>query len=280
MKHMYLALFFISFCLTVFGLIVTSDSFAKIDPQTAIGMWFFDEGSGKEAKDSSGKGNHGKILGAKYVDGQFEKALYFDGNNNCVEVLNSDSLNPTEKISIVMWVKPDPGLNCDGSNNWRYLISKGDWGSYHLIWESDWGLNEIGWTLKIGGADKRLWTTTGAPPEKWTHLGFTYDSGEGSKVYVNGNEEPGKSAQGPDKGSITINTSILRIGGGNNPGCPNGSGYFGGIIDDVGMFNEALSQKDINDIMNYGLKKAVGALFAVQYGGKLAATWANIKLDR
>ena len=64
-------------------------------------------------------------------DGKFGKALYFDGNDNCVEVEDSDSLNPEEQISIVMWVYPDDGQNCDGGNNWRFLVSKGGWGSYH-----------------------------------------------------------------------------------------------------------------------------------------------------
>lgn len=279
MKSIYLGLLLVCISL-IFGLMVVDIGIAKIDPETAIGMWFFDEGSGKTANDSSGKGNDGKIIGAKFVDGRFGKALYFDGNDNYVEVQNSDSLNPTEKISIVMWVKPDQGLNCDGNNNWRYLISKGGWGSYHLIWESDWGLNEVGWTLNIGGTDKRLWTSTGAPPEKWTHLGFTYDSEDGSKVYVNGKEELGKSAQGPANGSITVNTGLLKIGGGSSAGCPNGNGFFGGIIDDVGMFNEVLSEADIGAIMDAGLEKAVGGKFAVHRAGKLVTSWANIKALR
>ena len=182
-------------------------------------------------------------------DGKFGKAFSFDGKDNCVEVQNADSLNPTEEISIVMWVNPDAGLNCDGNNNWRFLISKGGWGSYHLIWESDWGGNEIGWTLKIGGSDKRLWTNTGAPPEQWTHLGFTYHFKDGSKVYVNGQQQAGKSAAGPVNGPITVNSGVLKIGGGSNKGCPNGSGFFGGMIDDVAIFNESLLQVDIEAIM-------------------------------
>jgi len=259
------------------GLLSTAQVFAKIDPETAIGMWLFEEDTGKIAADSSGKGNKGKIVGAKLVDdGQFGKALYFDGNDNCVDVENSDSLNPAEEISIVMWVKADAGQNCDGNNNWRFLISKGGWGSYHLIWESDWGNNEIGWTLKIGGTDKRLWTNAGAPADKWTHLGFTYHFKDGSKVYVNGEPQAGQSASGPVNGPITINPGVLKIGGGSNKGCPNGSGFFGGIIDDVGMFNVALEPADIKFIMDRGLEKGVGAT-AVHHKGKLTQTWGQIK---
>jgi hypothetical protein len=37
-------------------------SSAKIDLETCVGMWLFDEGSGDVAKDSSGKGNDGDIV--------------------------------------------------------------------------------------------------------------------------------------------------------------------------------------------------------------------------
>jgi hypothetical protein len=38
------------------GLLSTVQVFAKIDPETAIGMWLFEEDTGKIAADSSGKG--------------------------------------------------------------------------------------------------------------------------------------------------------------------------------------------------------------------------------
>lgn len=53
--------------------------FAKIDPETAVGVWLLDEGAGKTTKDSSGKEHEGTINGAKWKDGKFGKALEFDG---------------------------------------------------------------------------------------------------------------------------------------------------------------------------------------------------------
>jgi len=266
----------LTICIITTSLILAGISYAKIDPESAVGMWLFNEDTGKVAVDSSGNGNKGKISGAELVDGKFGKALKFDGNDNCVEVKDADSLNPEEHISIVMWVYPDDGQNCDGGNNWRFLISKGGWGSYHLIWESDWGGNEIGWTLKIGGADKRLWTNTGAPPEQWTHLGFTYHFKDGSTVHVNGEHQAGKSGAGPVNGPITENSGVLKIAGGTNKGCPAGSGYFGGIVDEVAIFNVTLTPEDIEDIMNKGLEKAVGAT-DVQNAGKLTTTWGRLR---
>ena len=53
---------------------VVSLSEAKIDPETAVGVWLFDEGTGNDTKDSSGKGHHGQINGAKWKNGNLAKA--------------------------------------------------------------------------------------------------------------------------------------------------------------------------------------------------------------
>ena len=47
---------------------------AKIDPETAVGVWLFDEGAGKTTKDASGKNHDGTINGAKWKDGKIGKA--------------------------------------------------------------------------------------------------------------------------------------------------------------------------------------------------------------
>ncbi len=49
--------------------------------------------------------------------------------------------------------------------------------------------------------------------------------------------------------------------------------YTKGIIDDVGLFNVALSEGDMDTIMNNGLEEAA----AVDAIGKLTTTWSNIK---
>ena len=49
--------------------------------------------------------------------------------------------------------------------------------------------------------------------------------------------------------------------------------YTNGIIDDVGIFNVALSENDMDLIMNVGLEEAA----AVDAVGKLTTTWGNIK---
>ena len=52
----YVGLIVLGFCLSKFG-------HARIDPEDVIGLWLFDEQSGKTIKDSSGNGNDGEALG-------------------------------------------------------------------------------------------------------------------------------------------------------------------------------------------------------------------------
>ena len=44
---------------------------AAVDPETAVGVWAFNEGAGKEAKDISGLNHHGQLNGTKWKNGKF-----------------------------------------------------------------------------------------------------------------------------------------------------------------------------------------------------------------
>ena len=69
--------------LTAFGLMFTGQSDAKVDLESAVGIWLFDDGGGNVAKDSSGNGYDGKLMnGPKWVKGKFGMALEFDGKDD------------------------------------------------------------------------------------------------------------------------------------------------------------------------------------------------------
>jgi len=78
----------------VLCLILTGQTFAEVKMEDLAGLWLFDEGSRKVAKDSSDNGNDAEIPdGPKWVDGQFGKALEFDGSANFVTVPHNDVFN-------------------------------------------------------------------------------------------------------------------------------------------------------------------------------------------
>lgn len=77
--------------LTGIVLLFVEPSDAKIDPNTAAGIWTFDGG---DAKDSSKKGLNGNIAGgAKAAQGIVGKALRFDGKNGAVKIPDSADIN-------------------------------------------------------------------------------------------------------------------------------------------------------------------------------------------
>ena len=61
---------------------VLNMAYAEINPESIVGIWLLDEGQGKSIKDSSGNGNDGKIIGAKWTNGKLGKGLSFDGKSH------------------------------------------------------------------------------------------------------------------------------------------------------------------------------------------------------
>ena len=76
-------------------------SSAKLDPETLSGIWFFDEGKGGVANDSSENGNDGEIVDAQWVDGKFGKALKFEGG---AHVAVGDFADYKDEVSIVAFI--------------------------------------------------------------------------------------------------------------------------------------------------------------------------------
>ena len=100
---------------------------------------------------------------------------------------------------------------------------------------------------------------------QWHHLAMSYDM-ESLKIYVDGILEGEKATEvEPNKIQVLVTIGSL----------PDRN-FTKGIIDEAAIFNVALDEEDISNIMNDGLKKTLG-LAAVSPAGKLITTWASIK---
>src|SRR3989338_5285311 len=82
------------------------------DP-SLVGHWTFDNISGSSVKDETSNHNDGTIKDGgtpatgTIVAGKVGKAIYFDGNNDYVEVPDSNSLDVTDNFTIAFWIKPE-----------------------------------------------------------------------------------------------------------------------------------------------------------------------------
>jgi hypothetical protein len=241
--------------------VLTASSDAKIDPETITGMWLFDEGDGDIAEDLSGNGNDGTLEGATWVDGKFGKAIEFNGVSDYVDTGNdpiTDTVGTTI-LSISAWVKR-------ATDTSRVLVAiRRSPGGYVLgVGILGAAANQIKMT-KYAVVDIYL----GDFPQDtdWHHLVGVWDE-QGQTAYIDGviNGESGNTAN-----FSSASAGNLLIGGDTGD-----QGFTDGAIDDVAIFNVALTEDDVNDIMNQGLGRATGATL-VSPEGRLATVWGEIK---
>jgi len=216
--------------------------------ETAQGMiayWKFDESSGIEVLDAIGS-NHGEIKnGANRVVGKVDGALEFDGINDYIEVSNSPELNPTDEITIEAWYKLVSFIGM-GSNpivDKGYYSHESPYYQYHLAVTGDQYRTKTAafhfWLTLEGTkfsiyAPSESWT-----PDKWYHLVGTYDGSE-IKLYVNGILIDSALASG----TMMDYGKNLRIGSIGNI-TRSGIDYLPGIIDEVAIYERALTEMEI-----------------------------------
>jgi PKD repeat protein len=195
-----------------------------------VAAYGFEEASGSTVADASSKGNHGKIKEAVRINsGRYGKALKFDGVNDWVTVNDNASLDLSSSMTLEAWVYPQ------SVTGWRTVILKEKWGDavYYLDSSNDAKLPNSG--INNGGV-KEIQGATPLPLNQWSHLASTYD-GQYHRLYVNG-IEVAKRAQ---NGLIQQSDGALRIGGNSVWG-----EYFQGYIDEVRIYNRALTPTEIN----------------------------------
>jgi hypothetical protein len=200
---------------------------------SSLVLWLtFDEGSGNIAYDYSGNGNNGTIYGATWVSGKYGKALQFNGNNTYVQVSDSDNLEPAD-ITISMWIYP---LSWTHTPTAVALVTKRTaiGNGYFVFWYASTSTINFDW----GGYTYRWNTGYNSPLNSWTHLVVTRNNSQ-RVLYVNGEYY----SSTPNSGNSTLvpTTANLRIGYDSYT-----NQYpFNGTIDEVRIYNRALSQEEI-----------------------------------
>jgi PKD repeat protein len=233
------------------GLITVSQ--APASSSGLVAAYSFDEGSGTSVNDTSGKGNNGTISGATWTNsGRYGKALVFDGVNNWVTVNDAASLDLPTGMTLEAWVYPT-ALIGGTTNGWRTVIMKEQSNQliYSLNANSDANRpNSYVYT----SSDLGVSGNAQLPLNTWTHLASTYD-GAVLRLYVNGSQVGSRSLSG----SIRASSYPLRIGGNSVWG-----EFFAGRIDEVRIYNRALSVAEIQGDMNKAIGAVTGGILTVQ----------------
>jgi hypothetical protein len=202
-----------------------------------VGAWGFNEGSGTVVNDSTGNGLTGTLSNVTWsTAGKYGDALSFNGTNSWVTVADSALLHLSTGMTLEAWVKPTAT-----STDWSCAVLKERSGGLaYGLYATDGAAQPPAGYIDKSGTDYHATSGTLLPLNAWSYLSTTYD-GTTIRLYVNGTQVATKSVSG----SIISSTAPLRFGGDSVWG-----EYFTGLIDEVRVYNTALTAAQITTDMN------------------------------
>lgn len=212
------------------------------------------------ANDASGNGYNGTVYGATLAPDRFgnpNQAYHFDGNSR-IFIANSDLVSGTA-LTLTAWIKPDTL-----SSNWMNVISPGTQNSYLLALATNSIQGGLNWHSGAGSVTVSSSPGSFLGTNTWTHLGLVYD-GTNLTLFVNGFPVDSAAASGP---LYQDPEAILNIGAYQYMYAGvvynDAFGGFVGTIDEVRIYNRALSNQEIVELAApvIGLVKAVTVNFS------------------
>lgn len=192
------------------------------------------------ANDESGIGNHGTVSGAALTPDRKNNpnsAYYFDGTNDYIKVEDAASLRLSEAATIAMWLNIDVGTDYQNVYDFRHMLCKGaTYGGYY----EDYSIGLSNPQGALQWSYNMVKTDTPLPQGSWHHIAISFDySQQKIKLYVDGNLEKTYSQQFP---KLTVSNRSLYIGARYSASVKT---YFKGKLDDILIYNRALSQEEI-----------------------------------
>lgn len=258
--------FIVTLCLVISSSIV----YAKLE-DGLVSAWTFDDGT---TEDWQGE-NHGKIKGGvEVVDGKFEKALNFNGKDGHIQIPHDKSMEfIADAFTVSAWLQPIAGVHGNSG-----IVTKGE--------GSGWGIKysfkiTVNWWGVSNKGVEGYFHTSGAlnKPGKWVLACLTADGKEaiGHAAEEGGDVEIRAAGEGNPKviaapyliePDFPIEIGVARMADGTT------DAYFSGIIDEVYLWDRALSEDEIAQLANGDRPKVSKP---VESGGKLSTLWGIIK---
>ena len=210
---------------------------ACITPPADMISWWPGDGTANDIMDA----NNGTLEGgATFAAGKVDQAFSFDGVDDYVNSGSGDNLNISEQITMDAWIKFSQKPTED---DWYNIVSKGKYEMY--VYTNNSNVTILGAYFWINENEVDLYdqSTIEINPNEWTHVAVTYD-GTNINAYVNGQLDFTYNAPGAIDRSQLDDFQIARE--------VNSDHYFNGLIDEVEVFNRALSQPEIQSIYDAG----------------------------
>ncbi|MBX3044278.1 MAG: carboxypeptidase-like regulatory domain-containing protein [Candidatus Kapabacteria bacterium] len=169
--------------------------------------------------------------------GNDNKAIYLT-NKSFIEITNPKSMDFSNPFTISLWIRPDPGYGFPYDNEVDIISRYGGaipyTSSFALLLSNGYLTAEI---FKNNVGRNILNSNKLLSQNIWTHIAFVYD-GNNLKLYYNGSFAIEKNTYQPDTSNLSL---LIGKRSANNR-------YYSGAIDDIYVYNYALSENEINNL--------------------------------
>lgn len=219
-------------------------------PVELVAAYACNEGAGTTTADATGNNNNGTLVGTTWVAGKNGLALSFNGTGNYVNAGSGASVDDLVKAvpaTFSFWMNPGTPTN-------NLIIAKNDGNVVDAGWWIE-NTSSSGLRFVVERASSNMRVGVSSPTAGvWTHVAIVYDGtliAANQNIYFNGVLQTfttvldGSGTQGSDAGET------LFIGF-NRPTSGSGIAFspYNGLLDDIRIYNRALTQTEIQTDMN------------------------------
>jgi len=218
---------------------VTVSNSTVSPPASPVAYWSFDPAfvSGSTLLDQSGNSNNATGFSIASVPGRVGQALQFNGSSSLVQVGSASQLDLQNSLTLVLWVKTSNSSRTEALLS-KYSAAGIEYG--YLLRTTPGGTVE----LLFGGGSiasglRQVTDVTRINDGNWHHLAAVITLGTDVAFYVDGTLSSTKAVASRAVGVVGSNFQM-----GLNPWNPYGI-YFTGLMDEVRVYNRALSASEI-----------------------------------
>lgn len=208
-----------------------------------VAAWHFDENGGTSAEDVVG-GHTGNSTSVGWsAAGRHGSAVEFSTGGSSMSVPGATDFDLTDQLTISLWINPSAFPVTIS----RFLTHGGPTYVFRLQ------NRKPHFYVRKGGVLTGSQANVLINANEWTHLAAVWDGvGDGLlKIYINGEEAAAYDFQGTVTAPIDATGAAITLGNGS-------SERYEGLMDELGIFNKALSESEIQTLMVQGLGDGIG----------------------
>jgi len=261
-------LFLLTLAALVFSsALLYSGASAGFCPPNMVGYWKFDESAGMTAEDSAREndGDLGFYTGDwspadDWVPGMAGNALYFDGEYSTGQGYHVDMPNGgrldigTNDFTVALWFRRNGNI---GDTTQTLFSSLGDYeGQDKVIWiflmDDDVNKIRVNVADNYGGEPmSSIYSASVVDDTNWHHLAVTFDRDGLGRIYLDGQLDG--SADISSQAGTMERDGWTHIGA-YGSGLPPTWAFFNGTIDEVAVYDTAMTLEEVEDVRQTGLE--------------------------